>query len=178
MQGLLDLLRRLRRADREVRLLLLGLDHAGKTTLLKRVNGEDYTDVTPTTGFNVKAVQANGVKLHVWDIGGQAAIRPYWRNYFENTDVLIFVVDATDKDRLDEAGVEFNQLLAEPKLAKVPVLVFANKQDVPEALPADAVATALGLNTLRDRAWQIQACSAVAGTGVQEGMEWACKTTK
>ena len=89
-QGLLSLLRKLRPAqEREVRLLLLGLDNAGKTTLLKALASEDVTQITPTQGFNIKSVLSDGFKLNVWDIGGQRKIRPYWRNYFDNTDVLV-----------------------------------------------------------------------------------------
>jgi len=75
--------------DKELRLLLLGLDNAGKTTLLKKLASEDIAHITPTQGFNIKSVQSEGFKLNVWDIGGQRKIRPYWRNYFENTDVLV-----------------------------------------------------------------------------------------
>uniref|UniRef100_A0A8C5WL12 ADP-ribosylation factor-like protein 3 n=1 Tax=Leptobrachium leishanense TaxID=445787 RepID=A0A8C5WL12_9ANUR len=87
--GLLSILRKLKSApDQEVRILLLGLDNAGKTTLLKQLASEDISHITPTQGFNIKSVQSQGFKLNVWDIGGQRKIRPYWRNYFENTDVL------------------------------------------------------------------------------------------
>ena len=86
----MSLLRKLRPAqEREVRLLLLGLDNAGKTTLLKALASEDITQITPTQGFNIKSVLSEGFKLNVWDIGGQRKIRPYWRNYFDNTDVLV-----------------------------------------------------------------------------------------
>jgi ADP-ribosylation factor-like protein 3 len=87
---LLALLRKLRASsEQELRILLLGLDNAGKTTLLKHLANEDVTHITPTQGFNIKSVQSSGFKLNVWDIGGQRKIRPYWRNYFENTDVLV-----------------------------------------------------------------------------------------
>ena len=89
-QGLLSLLRKLRSSpDKELRILLLGLDNAGKTTLLKQLASEDVTHITPTAGFNIKAVVSEGFKLNVWDIGGQSKIRPYWKNYYENTDVLV-----------------------------------------------------------------------------------------
>ena len=74
-----------------MRILLLGLDNAGKTTLLKHLANEDVNHITPTQGFNIKSVQSTGFKLNVWDIGGQRKIRPYWRNYFENTDVLVSI---------------------------------------------------------------------------------------
>ncbi|XP_077297217.1 ADP-ribosylation factor-like protein 3 [Arctopsyche grandis] len=174
--GLLALLRKLRSTpEKELRLLLLGLDNAGKTTLLKKLASEDVTHITPTAGFNIKSVMSEGFKLNVWDIGGQRKIRPYWRNYFENTDVLIYVVDCSDKRRLEETSSELTELLTDEKLKGVPLLVYANKQDLPTALPASEIAQALGLHLLRDRTWQIQSCVAIEGSGVKEGMEWVCK---
>ncbi|CAM9379726.1 unnamed protein product [Lampetra fluviatilis] len=126
-------------------------------------------------GFNIKSVQSQGFKLNVWDIGGQRKIRPYWRNYFENTDVLIYVIDSADRKRFEETGQELAELLEEEKLSGVPVLVFANKQDLLTAAPASEIAEGLNLHTIRDRVWQIQACSALTGEGVQDGMNWVCK---
>ncbi|RZB73454.1 Arf domain containing protein, partial [Asbolus verrucosus] len=164
--------------ERELRLLLLGLDNAGKTTILKTLASEDVTHITPTAGFNIKSVISEGFKLNVWDIGGQRKIRPYWKNYFENTDILIYVVDSSDKKRLEETGIELYELLTDDKLQDVPLLVYANKQDLPESLTAADLAQALGLPSIKDRPWQIQACTAVHGEGVREGMEWVCKSIK
>lgn len=87
---MLALLRKLRSgSDRELRILLVGLDNSGKTTILKQLASEEITQVTPTPGFNIKSISTDGFKLNVWDIGGQSKIRPYWKNYFENTDVLV-----------------------------------------------------------------------------------------
>ena len=114
----------------QARILILGLDNAGKTTILRKLSDEDITTTTPTQGFNIKSILHNGFKLNVWDIGGQKTIRPYWRNYYENTEALIYVVDAADRKRVDEAGYELNEILGEDKLATVPLLVFANKSDL------------------------------------------------
>lgn len=177
--GLLSILRKLRQApEKELRLLLLGLDNAGKTTILKVLASEDINHVTPTAGFNIKSVISDGFKLNVWDIGGQRKIRPYWKNYFENTDVLIYVVDASDKKRLEETSIELYELLEDEKLVGVPVLVYANKQDLPNALSASELADTLGLPSIKDRAWQIQACIASQTQGVREGMEWVCKSIR
>uniref|UniRef100_A0A9L0IQ44 ADP-ribosylation factor-like protein 3 n=1 Tax=Equus asinus TaxID=9793 RepID=A0A9L0IQ44_EQUAS len=166
--GLLSILRKLKSApDQEVRILLLGLDNAGKTTLLKQLASEDISHITPTQGFNIKSVQSQGFKLNVWDIGGQRKIRPYWRNYFENTDILIYVIDSADRKRFEETGQELAELLEEEKLSCVPVLIFANKQDLLTAAPASEIAEGLNLHTIRDRVWQIQSCSALTGEGIQ-----------
>ncbi|XP_051157360.1 ADP-ribosylation factor-like protein 3 isoform X1 [Leptopilina boulardi] len=167
--GLLAILRKLRsNPEKELRLLLLGLDNAGKTTILKALASEDITQVTPTQGFNIKSVQSEGFKLNVWDIGGARKIRPYWRNYFENTDVLIYVVDSADIKRLEETGQELFELLLEDKLRNVPLLVYANKQDISQAVTAAEIAEGLGLHNIKDRDWQIQSCIAIEGKGVKD----------
>ncbi|XP_031585423.1 ADP-ribosylation factor-like protein 3 isoform X2 [Oreochromis aureus] len=175
--GLLSILRRLKQSpEQEVRLLLLGLDNAGKTTVLKQLAAEDVSHITPTQGFNIKSVQSTGFKLNVWDIGGQRKIRPYWRNYFENTD--IYVIDSSDRKRFEETSLELAELLEEEKLATVPLLVFANKQDLMTAAPASELAESLRLHTIRDRMWQVQACSALTAEGIQDGMTWVCRNIK
>ncbi|KAJ8025466.1 ADP-ribosylation factor-like protein 3 [Holothuria leucospilota] len=175
--GLLELLRKLKASpSHEIRVLLLGLDNAGKTTILKSLAGEEVSKVTPTQGFNIKSVKQEKWNLNVWDIGGQRNIRPYWRNYFENTDVLIYVIDSADRKRLDETGLELTELLEEEKLQGVPLLIFANKQDLLSAAPPGEIADSLGLNDIRTRTWQIQACSAMSGEGLEHGMNWVLKT--
>ena len=137
--GLLSLLRKLKRSDSEARILVLGLDNAGKTTILKKLSEEDITHVMPTQGFNIKSLVHEGFKLNVWDIGGQKSIRPYWRNYFDNTDALVYVIDSADRQRVEEAGEELGKLLQEDKMGGIPLMVFANKQDLLNALTADEV---------------------------------------
>ncbi|CAM1326116.1 ARL3 (predicted) [Pycnogonum litorale] len=177
--GLLALLRKLRSVpDKELRILLLGLDNAGKTTLLKFLASEDVSHITPTQGFNIKSVQSDGFKLNVWDIGGQRKIRPYWRNYFDNVDVLIYVIDSADRKRFEETGVELSELIAEEKLSGVPLLVYANKQDLLNAAAASEISDGLNLHNIRDRDWHIQACSATSGEGVKAGMEWVMSSLK
>mmetsp|Transcript_116388 Transcript_116388/g.217892 ORF Transcript_116388/g.217892 Transcript_116388/m.217892 type:complete len:186 (+) Transcript_116388:72-629(+) len=171
--GLLSILKKMKKAeDKEARILMLGLDNAGKTTILKKLSEEDITHVMPTQGFNVKSLVHEGFKLNVWDIGGQKTIRPYWSNYFESSDVLGYVIDSSDRRRLEESGQELAELLSEDKLGGVPLLVFANKQDLLQAILPVEISEALKLNEIKDRAWTIQACSAKNGDGLQEGMEW------
>ncbi|PRP76099.1 ADP-ribosylation factor family [Planoprotostelium fungivorum] len=177
-EGLLAIIRKLKKSDRQVRILLLGLDNAGKTTILKRLSDEEIDNITPTQGFNIKSVLYEGFKLNVWDIGGQKTIRPYWRNYFDSTDALIYVVDSADQRRLEETGHELSLLLEEDKLENVPVMIFANKQDLDNALPSKEIAETLELVTIRNRQWQIQPCSAKTGEGLSEGMEWIVKVIK
>lgn len=152
--------------------MVLGLDNAGKTTILKTLSEEDISHIMPTQGFNIKSLVHEGFKLNVWDIGGQKTIRPYWSNYFESSDCLIYVIDSSDRRRLQESGGELNELLLEDKLANIPLLIFANKQDLLQAVPSDEISEMLSLHNIRDRTWTIQACSAKVGEGLQEGMEW------
>jgi ADP-ribosylation factor-like protein 3 len=136
---LLDLLKKLRKSDKEAKLLVLGLDNAGKTTLLKQLSKEDPQNTRPTEGFNVKTLLHDGFKLNVWDIGGQKKIREYWNNYYDNVDGIIFIVDSSDDGRVKELNEVFAFLMQEVKLDKVPILVFANKQDLDFSLKPDQV---------------------------------------
>eukprot|EP00998_Keelungia_sp_KM082_P009863 NODE_6054_length_660_cov_53.148218_g6031_i0.p1 GENE.NODE_6054_length_660_cov_53.148218_g6031_i0~~NODE_6054_length_660_cov_53.148218_g6031_i0.p1 ORF type:complete len:180 (+),score=60.12 NODE_6054_length_660_cov_53.148218_g6031_i0:79-618(+) len=174
--GLLTLLRKLKKADNEMRMIFLGLDNAGKTTLLKQLAQEDITQISPTQGFNIKSIEKDGFKLNVWDIGGQKAIRTYWNNYFDNVDAMVYVVDSADQKRVEEAGQELATLLEEEKLRGCPVLVLANKQDLPNAATPATVSDALQLTDQRDRKWQIHGCSAKTGENVQESLEWIVKS--
>ena len=92
-------------------MLMLGLDNSGKTTALKQLASEDVSHITPTQGFNIKSVQVGGCKLNVWDIGGQKHIRPYWKNYYANTQAIVYMVDSADKRRADECAEELETLM-------------------------------------------------------------------
>lgn len=105
-----------------------GLDNAGKTTIVKKFNGEDITAIAPTLGFSIHTLEYMGYKLNVWDVGGQKSLRSYWRNYFEITDALIWVVDSSDRPRLDDCREELGKLLLEERLVGATLLVLANKQ--------------------------------------------------
>merc|ERR1712137_1045485 len=165
----------MKKDEKEARILMLGLDNAGKTTILKALSQEDVNEITPTQGFNIKSLLHDGFKLNVWDIGGQKAIRPYWRNYFDQTDALVYVIDSADKKRLEEGGAELDTLLMEDQLAGVPLLVLANKQDLVHAAQADEISESLALSNIRDRPWQIQPCSALKDDGLEAGMAWLVK---
>uniref|UniRef100_A0A8C0FRA1 ADP-ribosylation factor-like protein 3 n=1 Tax=Bubo bubo TaxID=30461 RepID=A0A8C0FRA1_BUBBB len=165
MRGLLSVIQRLKGfPEQELRIVLLGLDNAGKTTLLKCLASEEVSTITPTQGFNIKSIHSHGFKLNVWDIGGQRSIRPYWRKYLGSTDLLV------SGAAMVVSWQELAELTEEESLTGVPLLVFANKQDLLTAAPAAEIAEGLSLHTYRDREWQIQACSALSGEGVQVEM--------
>eukprot|EP00700_Malawimonas_jakobiformis_P002584 EC724500.1.p1 GENE.EC724500.1~~EC724500.1.p1 ORF type:complete len:180 (+),score=40.56 EC724500.1:28-567(+) len=175
MSGLFDLIRSLMKKTTEVRILMLGLDNAGKTTILRKLANEEISHIMPTQGFNVKQIVREKFELKVWDIGGQKTIRPYWRNYFERTDALVYVIDSADRRRLAETAAELQSLLDEDRLAGVPLLVFANKKDLLTAQSPGEIADALNLAGIRDRKWQIVACSAKTGEDLDKGMDWLMK---
>jgi len=155
-----------------------GLDNAGKTTILKKINGEDITKIAPTLGFNIKTLSYKGFKLNMWDVGGQKTIRAYWRNYFEKTDGLVWVVDSADKIRLDDCKRELLKLLDQERLAGASLLIFANKQDLAGAVDGAGIASILELEKnpkFAKRHWKIQSCSAVKGDGLLKGLDWLVK---
>jgi ADP-ribosylation factor 1/2 len=128
----------------------------------------------PTIGFNVETVEYKNISFTVWDVGGQDKIRPLWRHYYQNTQGLIFVVDSNDSDRIDAARDELHRMLNEDELRDAVLLVFANKQDLPNAMSAAEMTDKLGLHGLRPsyRQWYIQACCATTGDGLYEGLDW------
>ncbi|KAI6197112.1 ADP-ribosylation factor-like protein 2 isoform X1 [Aphelenchoides besseyi] len=172
---LLSIVKKIRRREMEMRVLILGLDCSGKTTILQRINGEDYTKVAPTFGFNIKTLEFREWKLNCWDIGGQSSLRSYWRNYFEQTDAVVWVVDSTDKKRLKDCRAELDKLLGEECLKGVTLLVLANKRDLPNALTADQIRDELKLEEIKNHHWKIFNSSAYTGENLIEAFEWMCK---
>merc|ERR1712227_402352 len=157
---------------KQMRILMVGLDAAGKTTILYKLKLGEIVTTIPTIGFNVETVEYKNICFTVWDVGGQDKIRPLWRHYFQNTQGLIFVVDSNDRERITEAQEELQKMLQEDELREATLLVFANKQDLPNAMTASELTDKLGLQNLRNRKWYIQATCAVQGHGLYEGLDW------
>uniref|UniRef100_A0A6U4ZY87 Uncharacterized protein n=2 Tax=Hemiselmis TaxID=77924 RepID=A0A6U4ZY87_HEMAN len=162
--------------SKEVRILILGLDNAGKTTILYRLHQGEVVTTIPTIGFNVETVKYKNIKFQVWDLGGQASIRPYWRCYYPNTDAIIYVVDSTDTERVSICKDELLAMLDEEELKGAALCVFANKQDLPGALTAQQVSEELGLASIRNREWAIFQTSATKGEGLDKGLDWLVAT--
>lgn len=151
---------------------MVGLDAAGKTTILYKLKLGEIVTTIPTIGFNVETVEYKNISFTVWDVGGQDKIRPLWRHYFQNTQGLIFVVDSNDRERAQEAADELSKMLQEDELRDAVLLIFANKQDLPNAMAASEITEKLGLNSLRNRRWFIQSTCATQGQGLYEGLDW------
>uniref|UniRef100_A0A7S1XG34 ADP-ribosylation factor n=1 Tax=Compsopogon caeruleus TaxID=31354 RepID=A0A7S1XG34_9RHOD len=156
----------------EMRILMVGLDAAGKTTILYKLKLGEIVTTIPTIGFNVETVEYKNISFTVWDVGGQDRIRPLWRHYFQNTQGVIFVVDSNDRERFSEASEELHKMLGEEELRDAALLVFANKQDLPNAALTSEVVNALDLPNLRQRNWYIMSCCATNGEGLFEGLDW------
>ncbi|XP_005906011.2 ADP-ribosylation factor 2 [Bos mutus] len=163
---------------KEMRILMVGLDAAGKTTILYKLKLGEIVTTIPTIGFNVETVEYKNISFTVWDVGGQDKIRPLWRHYFQNTQGLIFVVDSNDRERVNEAREELTRMLAEDELRDAVLLVFVNKQDLPNAMNAAEITDKLGLHSLRQRNWYIQATCATSGDGLYEGLDWLSNQLK
>lgn len=175
-----------------------GLDNSGKTTATAALTNGDTSAVAPTLGFQIRSLrhEPTGTSLNLWDVGGQRTLRPFWRNYFEKTDGLVWVVDSSDGARLADCASELRSLLSEERLAGAPLLVLANKQDVRGALSPEEVARALGLEEEKerekkekeetgtpladsrssllasDRPWKVSGISALQREGVREAFDW------
>ncbi|XP_008558329.1 ADP-ribosylation factor-like protein 2 [Microplitis mediator] len=170
--GLLTVLKKLKQKEREMRILMLGLDNAGKTTILKRYIGEPIDTISPTLGFNIKTIEHRDYKLNIWDVGGQKSLRSYWRNYFEATDGIIWVVDSADKLRLEDCKAELHKLLQEERLLGASLLVLANKQDLPGALSLDEIAEILELKNVKSHHWKIFNTSAITAENLLTAVNW------
>ena len=136
-----------------VRLLMLGLDAAGKTTILYKMKLNETVNTIPTIGFNVETLQYKNLEFNAWDIGGQHKLRSLWAHYFDNTDALIYVVDSNDEERIMESAESLSNILEDEQMAGVPILVYANKMDLPNSMTVPQITEKLGLMTLRNRQW-------------------------
>lgn len=164
---------------KEMRILMLGLDAAGKTTILYKLklSNQDVTTI-PTVGFNVESVTYKNVKFNVWDVGGQDKIRPLWRHYYSGTQGLIFVVDSSDTARLEEARSELHKIINDREMKDALLLVFANKQDVTGHLSPEEITQQLQLTKLKDKLWYVAPSVATDGTGIFEGLAWLSNNVK
>lgn len=157
---------------------MLGLDSAGKTTILYKLKlGQSVTTI-PTVGFNVETVTYKNVKFNVWDVGGQDKIRPLWRHYFAGTQGLIFVVDCADRDRIEEARHELHRIINDREMREAVILIFANKQDLQDAMRPAEIQEKLGLSKIADRKWFVQPSCSTTGDGLYEGLNWLTANAK
>ncbi|KAG0325759.1 hypothetical protein BGZ99_000204 [Dissophora globulifera] len=153
--------------EKEIHILVLGLQGAGKTTILQKLKMGDVVTTLPTIGFSIETVQYKNITFTAFDVGGQNQYR-----HFQNAQGIIFVVDSNDRNRISEAREELSRILNTNELSDSLLLILANKQDLGEAMSAAEITDQLALHSLRGRSWYIQAACAASGDGLYEGLEW------
>ncbi|EOB08251.1 ADP-ribosylation factor-like protein 5A, partial [Anas platyrhynchos] len=159
----------------EHKVIIVGLDNAGKTTILYQFVLEllcspcssmnEVVHTSPTIGSNVEEIVVNNTRFLMWDIGGQESLRSSWNTYYTNTEFVIVVVDSTDRERISVTKEELYKMLAHEDLKKAGLLIFANKQDVKECMTVAEISQFLKLTSIKDHQWHIQACCALTGEG-------------
>ena len=159
------------RSRNNFKIIILGIQNAGKTTILYRLSIGQLVKTTPTIGSNVEEISYNNVKLQAWDLGGQESTRSIWDVYFVNTDAIIYVVDSHD-ETYDDSKTQFYKLLKNDALKNAVILIYANKQDLPGAKNIGDIIRIYELDTIKTHIWHIQPCSAQTGEGLITGMKW------
>ncbi|XP_047338039.1 ADP-ribosylation factor-related protein 1-like [Impatiens glandulifera] len=163
----------------EFHVLILGIDKAGKTTLLEKLKAQ-YSNVegippdriVPTVGLNIGRVEVSSRKLVFWDLGGQPGLRTIWEKYYEEAHAVMYVVDAASPSRFEDSKSTLEKVLRHEDLQGAPVLILANKQDTSEAATSEELGRYLDLKKLDERAYAFQAVSAYDGTGIKESIDW------
>ena len=158
------------RSRSNFKIIILGIQNAGKTTILYRLSLGQLVQTTPTIGSNVEEISYNNVKLQAWDLGGQETTRSVWDVYFVNTDAIIYVIDTHDTS-YEESKNQFYKLLSNEALKNAVILIYANKQDLPGAKGLNEIIQLYELDTIKDHVWHIQPCSAQTGEGLVTGMK-------
>ena len=161
-------------SGRTKKVLLLGLDNAGKTSILYKLAIGEVITTVPTVGFNLETITGGGFTLNVWDLGGQATIIPYWRCYYVDVACLIFVIDAADPDRLLPAIEQFKNVVSDPDMLAPYVLILANKQDLFGAIPANDIVQHVSKIIPKTKSWKVIQTSVYKNQGINEGLNWLC----
>lgn len=160
---------------RKSQVLVVGLDAAGKTSLLYKLKPKKVEMTIPTIGFNVEHAELSTgcelINIDAWDVGGRDKLRPLWRHFYADKQAVIFVIDSNDRERFPEVKDEIRKIYQEDQLSELPMLIFANKQDLPHAARASELVEVLELQTLRQK-WQIFESSCLKNQGIQDGMAW------
>jgi small GTP-binding protein len=155
------------------KILILGLDFAGKTSLTKYLTKNENYSIGPTIGHNIEMIKFNKWNITLIDVTGQKKFRFLWGGHYPNLDGLIYVIDASDKTRLEEnKNVFLEFIIQNPELNEIPILVFANKQDVIDSIPGSNLLAAIGFQIGKGHRIKAFSTSITKEQGVSEGLEW------
>lgn len=178
--GLLTIIRKHKAKDKEIRALILGLDNAGKTTIVKKILDEDIDIISPTMGFQIKTITYNDFTLNVWDVGGQSTLRTFWGNYYDKTDIVLWVIDCLSLERLQESYKELQEkVILQDRLVGVYLLVLINKVDLVLATESlenikNEVIELLDLENQIPQLdkWSVELVSGRTGVGLKNVLDW------
>ncbi|KAL4433169.1 hypothetical protein ABPG74_010864 [Tetrahymena malaccensis] len=163
-------------SKKERRIYMLGLDAAGKTTILFQMKLGQYIQNIPTIGFNVEQVEYKNLKLTIWDFSGRLKFQNMWLNYLQGFDALIYVLDSADTERMEESKQALETIIQSSDMADIPVLILANKQDI-ATMNVSEISNKLQMHTIKGIGdWFIQGCCAQNGEGILNGLDWLSKT--
>ena len=154
------------------KIIILGMQNAGKTTILYRLSLGQLVKTTPTIGSNVEELIYNNVRFQAWDLGGQESTRSVWDVYYMNTDAVVYVIDSQDDEYFEESKSQFHKLILNPNLKNATILIFANKQDLAGAKDVNKLIQDYEFFKIKEHVWHIQACSALKGEGLVTGIKW------
>ncbi|XP_063517519.1 ADP-ribosylation factor-like protein 6 isoform X1 [Pongo pygmaeus] len=161
---------------KEVHVLCLGLDNSGKTTIINKLkpSNAQSQNILPTIGFSIEKFKSSSLSFTVFDMSGQGRYRNLWEHYYKEGQAIIFVIDSSDRLRMVVAKEELDTLLNHPdiKHRRIPILFFANKMDLRDAVTSVKVSQLLCLENIKDKPWHICASDAIKGEGLQEGVDW------
>ncbi|KMZ73847.1 putative ADP-ribosylation factor [Zostera marina] len=157
---------------KEYKIVVVGLDNAGKTTILYKLHLGEIVTTHPTVGSNVEEVIYNNIRFEIWDLGGQEKLRTSWTTYYRGAHAVIVVIDSTDRARISIMKDELFKLLQNVDLGNTVVLVFANKHDLKDAMSPAEIIDALSLHSIKNNDWHIQASCAISGDGLYDGLRW------
>lgn len=161
-----------------ISLVMMGLDNAGKSTALYRMKCGQYCETIPTIGFNCERIKgrlgkSKDIIFTIWDVGGQDRVRPLWRTYAKGAEAIIFVIDSSDHNSIEEAKIELAQINKYPEIANLPILILANKQDLPGAIDIEQLHAMLNLNEIQSpRLFKVICACAITGDGLDEALEY------
>ena len=158
---------------REVRILFIGLDAAGKTTILYQLKLGEIVTTIPTIGFNVETIEHGNINFSAWDVGVRDKMRPLIRHYYAGTEALIFVIDSHDRERYGEAVEMLQETISDELLQNIPILILANKQDLSGVMTREEILSDMMTNKWLDgRKWEVFAVSGTLGEGLDDGLDW------